>query len=76
VNAEQCEAQRRACRGFTGITSQRAITSQVGKMVEEMKREYFGIGAPSYETNLATIDSASCRNSHSGLLLEYVPTRE
>jgi hypothetical protein len=42
-------------------------------MVEEMKRGYFGIGAPSYETMLDTIDSASCRGVHSDwLLLEYV----
>jgi hypothetical protein len=73
VNAEQCEAKRRGCRGFTGIAYNRATTSQVGKMVEEMKRGYFGIGAPSYETMLDTIDSASCRGVHSDwLLLEYV----
>jgi hypothetical protein len=39
-------------------------------MVEGMKRGYFGIGAPSYETMLDTIDAASCRAVHSGLLLE------
>jgi hypothetical protein len=39
-------------------------------MGEEMKRGYFGRGAPSYETMLHTIDFASCRGVRSGLLLE------
>jgi hypothetical protein len=38
-------------------------------MVEGMKRGYFGIGAPSYETILDTIDAASCRGIHSDQLL-------